>query len=317
MNLSQPTLARVANFIAFLGLVLEISGTFLGALHMLLLQRKVAYVTNITNNLAETKGDLKIVIKAIQRQEPASEQASLAQPRRSPPAQSRDTDAKGGFFSYAKNVTISGGVFNQMQMNHIVDSITEPDDLEERAMNIRNIMDGMDSYHQNLAPPLLIDKIHELVGKVLATKRGVNIILHHNTVLTIGQVKPAVRFMVTYGNIPSISMAGGVACLALSTILLAAGSQSDVLGPEVWIACLLTMMGVVTLSFLPTRSAFYLITDLAWIIDIYYYVQLLRLEVVGTQVWLVFCKAWSSRLNRFLRFCRVVTTSSQRDESLP
>ena len=51
-------------------------------------------------------------------------------------------------------------------------------------------------------------------------------------------------------------MAGGVVCLALSTILLAAGSQSDVLGPEVWIACLLTMVGVVTLSLIPTRSAF-------------------------------------------------------------
>ena len=252
MNLSQPTLARVANFIAFLGLVLEISGTFLGALHMLLLQRKVAYVLNITNNLAETKGDLKIVIKAIQRQE--LEQANQAQSRRSPPSQSRDTGTEGGIFSHATNFLISGGTFTQM--NHIVDSITEPDDLEERAMSIRNILDGMDSYHQNIAPPLLIDKIHELVGKVLATKKGANTILRHNTVLTIGQVKPAVRFMVTYGNIPSISMAGGVACLALSTILLAAGSQSDFLGPEVWITCLLTMVGVVTLSFLPTRSAF-------------------------------------------------------------
>ena len=124
MNLSQPTLARVANFIAFLGLVLEISGTFLGALHLLLLQRKVAYVSSIANNLAETKGYLKIVIKAIQRQE--LEQANLAQPRRSPPAQSHDTGAEGGIFSHAEN----GSVFN---MNHIVDSIMELNDLEERA----------------------------------------------------------------------------------------------------------------------------------------------------------------------------------------
>ena len=111
----------------------------------------------------------------------------------------------------------------------------------------------MDSYHQSLAPPLLIDKTHELLEKLLAMKK---IILRHNTVLTFGEVKPVLRFMVKYGNIPSISMAGGVVCLALSTILLAAGSQSDVLGPEVWIACLLTMVGVVTLSLIPTRSAF-------------------------------------------------------------
>ena len=163
---------------------------------------------------------------------------------------SDDTGAE-GFFGHAKNILITGGTFN-----NIVDSIKELDDLEERAINVRNILNGMDSYHQDLAPPLLIDKIHELVGKVLATKKGANIVSRHDTLLTIGQVKPAVRFMVTYGNIPSISMAAGVACLALSTILVAAGSQSDILGPEVWITCLLTVLGVVTLSFLPTRSAF-------------------------------------------------------------
>ena len=165
-----------------------------------------------------------------------------------------DNTGAGGFFGHAKHILITGGTFSQM--NHVVDSIKELDDLEERAMRVRNILDGMDSYHQDLAPPLLIEKIYELVGKVLATKKGVNTILRNNTQLTIGQVKPAVRFIVTYGNIPSISMAGGVACLALYTILAAAGLQSDVLGPEVWITCLITMMGVVAFSFLPIRSAF-------------------------------------------------------------
>ena len=278
--------------------------TFLGAPHTLLLQRKVAYVSNITNNLAETKADLKIVIKAIQRQE--FERANLAQPQQFPPAQnsvsaseseagpdsekvldsehhtlksgrSDETGAE-GFFSHAKNILITGGTFN-----NIVDSIKELDDLEERAINVRNILNGMDSYHQDLAPPHLIDKIHELLGKVLATKKGANMISRQDTLLTIGQVKPAVRFMVTYGNIPSISMAAGVACLALSTILVAAGLQSVVLGPEVWITCLLTVVGIVTLSFLPARSAF--ILSLVFVmIDIYCCVQLLRLEAVGNQV---------------------------------
>ena len=247
---------------------------------------------NITNNLAETKADLKIVIKGIQQQE--FERANLAQPQRFSPAQnsvstskselgdekkvpeaeagpdsgkaldsghdldhrlksrrSDDTGA-GGLFGHAQTIMISGSTF----ISQAVNSIKELDDLEERAMRVRKILDGMDFYHQDLAPPRLIDKIYELVGKVLATKEGANIIPRHDTLLTIGQAKPAVRFMVTYGNIPSISMAAGVACLALSTILLAAGSQSDVLGLEVWITCLLTMVGVVTLSILPTRSAF-------------------------------------------------------------
>ena len=163
----------------------------------------------------------------------------------------------GGLLGHSNTIYISGGsVLTISQMTHVVNSIKEPDDLEERAMRVRNVLDGMDSYQRDLAPPRLVDKIHELLGKVLATKKGANMISRHDTLLTIGQVKPAVRFMVTYGNIPSISMAAGVACLALSTILLAAGAQSHVLGPEVWIICLLTMVGVVTLSFLPTRSAF-------------------------------------------------------------
>ena len=92
---------------------------------------------------------------------------------------------------------------------------------------------------------------------------GFNKILRHNTVLAIGQVKPAVRFMVTYGNIPSISMARGIPCLALSTILLAAGSQSDVLGPEVWIACLLSMVGGRYALISSYQVSLYLITGLA------------------------------------------------------
>ena len=48
-------------------------------------------------------------------------------------------------FFHAKNILITCGTFN-----NIVDSIKELDDLKERAMRVKNILYGMDSYHQDL-----------------------------------------------------------------------------------------------------------------------------------------------------------------------
>jgi len=56
-------LPRAANFFAFVGLMLEIIGTFLGAMHSVFLQRKVKGFNRTVNNMIQCKVDLKIVLK--------------------------------------------------------------------------------------------------------------------------------------------------------------------------------------------------------------------------------------------------------------
>ena len=161
--------------------------------------------------------------------------------------------------SGVSNMLISGGTFNLFtnawnSIANTADHQWDVDDLEERAMNVINVLHEMDHYYKDLAPPGLIDIIVEHTEKVLtATERRDPQIARQNNNFSIGRNIPVLRFVVTYGNIPLMSMAGGVACMALSTILFAASSQF--LKPEVWIASLVALVGVMGLSFLPIWSA--------------------------------------------------------------
>ena len=75
-----------------------------------------------------------------------------------------------------------------------------------------------------------------------------------DTVTSIVDITLVMRPVFAYGNVPLMSTAAGVTALAISTILLAVASE--LLRAEVWISCVLPLVGMVTLSFLPTRLVF-------------------------------------------------------------
>ncbi|PPR03066.1 hypothetical protein CVT26_004564 [Gymnopilus dilepis] len=67
INLPGSVLARITNILGFIGLVFEISGTSLGAIHAVFLQRRVRSGLRSVNEINEFKGDLDTILKAYSR----------------------------------------------------------------------------------------------------------------------------------------------------------------------------------------------------------------------------------------------------------
>lgn len=171
------------------------------------------------------------------------------------------------------NFVISGGTFNNL--NNVLDrSITENiEDQKERFERLQSTMQEIRRLsNSQLGVIGLIENILEKAGnKLKLNVRGV-----HNPPDSArdspppGQLArvPTQPFNVSalgpgpynaeptppifkFGNIPVLSMASGVVCLAFSTILLSAATKD--LGPEVWISSTLVLAMVATLSVFPFR----------------------------------------------------------------
>ena len=249
LQLPPLALGRSANFFAFLGLILEITGTFLGAIHTLFLQTKIEKGTRVIVSMTQCQADLKIIVKFLQRKKEELRQQGQQEEQQFYGVEGNYT---GSFFPLASDIIIYNGNFisQPVTQTSVVENIN---DYEERAKNVQSVLEGMELRYKSLAPPYIINKILELIGKVHPA--GPRILpLRRDTVITIVDITPVMRPVVAYGNMPLMSMAAGVASLAISTILLA--GASELLKAEVWISCAGALIGVMALSLLPTRLAF-------------------------------------------------------------
>jgi hypothetical protein len=258
LQLPPLALGRSANFFAFFGLILEITGTFLGAIHTLFLQRKIEDGARVVVSMTQCQADLKIIAKVVQRKEEES--------RRERNGQLHSEHHYASFFPGSNDVQIIGGEFTINQSINHTPVVGDINDYEDRAENVKSVLEGMELRYKSLAPPHIINKILELIGKVYPDALTIPPLgpVRKDTVITIVDLMPVMRPVFAYGNIPLMSMASGVAALAISTILLA--MASDLLRAEVWISCVAALVGVMTLSFLPTRLVFP--AALSWFIDI-------------------------------------------------
>jgi len=75
MSLSQSTIGTAANAVAFVGLLLDVIGTFLGVIHAIVLQRRIKDNTDLLNAMTEISNGLR----AIQRLQNSSSQDKLTQ----------------------------------------------------------------------------------------------------------------------------------------------------------------------------------------------------------------------------------------------
>jgi uncharacterized membrane protein YvlD (DUF360 family) len=250
----------LANFFAFLGLILEITGTFLGAIHTLFLQRKIKKGAHVVISMIQCQADLKIVTKAVQRQEEESRRREqLEQGQLEPP----NGGGYAAFFPSSNRVSVENCQFTINQSINQTPVVQDINDHEDRAQNVRSILEGMELRYKSLAPPQLINKILEFIDKVHPAGPTIQPV-RQDTVITIVDITPIMRPVFAYGNIPLMSMAAGVAALAISTILFSVASE--LLKAEVWISCVAALVGVMIFSFLPTRLAFP--ASLSWCTDI-------------------------------------------------
>lgn len=257
LQLPPLALGRSANFFAFLGLILEITGTFLGAIHTLFLQRKIEDGARVVVSMTQCQADLKIIAKVVQRKE---EEARREKEGLLPLGESNPSAC---FFPNSVDLRILGGEFTINQSINHTPVVGDIDDFEDRAENVKSILEGMELRYKSLAPPQIINKMLELIGKVHPATPTIPP-FRKDTVITIVDIMPVMRPVFAYGNVPLMSMAAGVAGLAISTILLAVASE--LLKAEVWISCIGALVGVMALSFLPTRLVFH--AALSWFIDI-------------------------------------------------
>ena len=195
-------------------------------------------------SMTQCQADLEIIAKVVQRKEEGSTQEKKGQ---LPPS---ETGGSTVLFADLVGCKILDGRFtiDQSIQTPVVGDI---DDYQDRAENVKSVLEGMELRYKSLAPPHIINKILELIGKVHPAAPTIPPV-RKDTVITIVDIMPVMRPVFAYGNIPLMSMAAGVAALAISTILLA--MASELLKAEVWITCVGALVGVMALSFLPTRS---------------------------------------------------------------
>jgi len=192
--------------------------------------------------MTQCQVDLKIITKAVQRQSEQREQSSDQQP---------DSGTNATFFPGSRNIRIDNSYFTINQSINQTPVVENIDDYEDRAHSVKLVLEGMELRYKSLAPPHIINKILELIGKVHPAGLTTDIPpVRQDTVITLVDITPVIRPMFAYGNVPLMSMAAGVATLAISTILLTVASE--LIKTEVWISCVGALVGVMTLSFLPS-----------------------------------------------------------------
>ena len=196
--------------------------------------------------MTQCQADLKIITKVVQRKE---EEARREKNGQLP----SEVNPSASFFPNSSNLHILGGEFTINQSINHTPVVGDINDYEDRAENVKSVLEGMELRYKSLAPPHIINKILELIGKVHPAAPTIPPV-RQDTVITIVDLMPVMRPVFAYGNVPLMSMASGVAALAISTILLAVASE--LLRAEVWISCVAALVGVMALSFLPTRLVF-------------------------------------------------------------
>jgi len=247
LDLAPSGLKKGANFFAFLGLILEISGTFLGAIHSILLQRRSKDNTNSHNRITQLKADVKVILKwhAKKRSQNEHEQeAALTRPRM----------GSLEVFSNVRSVSITGGSFVVTAPTVAVSD--NRDDYMKRLQRVVSLMNEIRRYPWSLSQGYIVNAIMKIVHELSPPSQGSlqpqPNVYGESTEGDLRSVPAVVRRMFALGNIPLYSMAVGVVFLAISTIFLAAASSNTV-GSAVWVACVSVLIGIMVLSFLPLR----------------------------------------------------------------
>jgi hypothetical protein len=248
LGLEPSRLKKEANFFAFLGLILEIAGTFLGAIHSILLQRRSKGNTDSHNRITQFKADVKVILKwhAKKRSQNEHEQE---------PASTRHRMGSLEVFSNVQNVSITGGSF--MVTAPTVAVSDNRDDYRERLQRVESLMNEIRHYPWSRSQGYIVNAIMKIVHELSPPSQGPlqpqPIVMYGaSTEGDLKSVPAVVRRMFALGNIPLYSMAVGVVFLAISTILLAAASANTV-GSAVWVTCVGVLVGIMILSFLPLR----------------------------------------------------------------
>jgi len=149
------------------------------------------------------------------------------------------------------DVQIHGGNFQfQALLPQPISDTPDWEDRKNRGKRVETFLHDMQYYRHPLGSSHLaiIRKILcELSPKSILPSPE-NALRRQSTLI----VPSAVRPIFTFGSIPMISMAVGVAFLTASAILLAAASQ--MLASEVWISCTGGLLFIIALSLLPFSS---------------------------------------------------------------
>jgi len=273
--LPHSALQRAANFFAFLGLVFEIAGTFIGAIHSILIQRRSKNKSLLLQQITLFKADLKVILKwyAMQKLDERQrvkklrgdeEGSSLRQGAEGPHTSQPERDEKQPGWSTAMDESITNfyinGDFANIAMNRTmlppqIGNNPDSEDRKERLQRVETFFQEIQHRPLSSSQEYIIDVVLNILHSLsLGPSPGLkNVPRRQSTYRTLDIVPPVVRPMFTFGNIPLVSMAVGVAFLATSTILLAAASE--VLASEVWISCMGALLLVMTLSLLPFRYA--------------------------------------------------------------
>jgi hypothetical protein len=129
-------LQRTANLIAFLGLVSEIAGTFLGALHSILLQKRSKNKSLRLQRVTLFKADLRTILKWYTKKLLDEKQDEIADP------EARTGPRSGGaaiMFSDVQRLVIEGGTFNVVN-NTLPQPISDgPSDAEDRKERVQRV----------------------------------------------------------------------------------------------------------------------------------------------------------------------------------
>jgi len=158
-----------------------------------------------------------------------------------------------GLFSNTQVVRILGG-------NFVIHN-SQMEDRNERLERVETFIQEIQHHPLSSSQGYIIGAVRNILQELSPNSESVpspapknNVPHRQSTQRTLDIVPPVVRPMFTFGNTPLISMAVGVAFLAISTILLAAASE--VLASEVWISCIVALLSVMTLSLFPFMYAF-------------------------------------------------------------
>ncbi|KAH6903145.1 hypothetical protein BKA70DRAFT_1514778 [Coprinopsis sp. MPI-PUGE-AT-0042] len=281
--------ARRCNRYGFLGLIVEIAGTFFGAVNAVKLQSMAQKGTRALDRMEECKGGIKIVMKIAKRRSlmlPSSPNSSCLQTPSSPVGRFRDSNINPGDESpifqsqrfRESNVDNTGQSFTSYTMHPHEDPIGTEHQLEVcedivKAMNevlllIRNeppraLLTGIDT---------LIDRVHSIkyyedTGVQPADEVGRKEVLTAGNQLVYIQLPGRNKGMYHLETLPLeglslVMMAIGVLLLEVSIILFIS-LRTDILGNSFWAYCvfflaLATIYGV--LPFVPSiyRAAFFI-----------------------------------------------------------
>lgn len=157
---------------------------------------------------------------------------------------------------HVDEVNITGAtfyaVFNTTLPQPIIDSFDPEDDRKERLQRVDSFFQEIQYYPLSSSQGNIIATVMNILHSLSMVPNPStleNNIPRQTTQLILDAVPSVVRPIFIFGSIPLISMAIGVAFLTISTILLAAASQT--VASEVWISCTAALIVVMALSLFP------------------------------------------------------------------